>query len=133
MTKFKVGDRVKVKDGYYRGYAPGSEYNIPRDSGVVNTCGEGYICVEYGIGYVHKITPALNPACFELVSPEEAAVKLLIEKGYIITPPPPEPLKGKLRVIITVIGNIVAYPLDQKIPSSAKELAIVDWTEGQGI
>lgn len=68
MSKFKVGDRVRVDSTYYHGYPAGSPYNLPRGEGVVWEAGEddGFIKVKYdGI-----VSPPVNPDCFDLVVQE---------------------------------------------------------------
>ena len=138
---FKVGDKVKVKDGYYQGYSPGSKYNIPREHGVVCSCAEGCLYVKYG----DRITPPLNPEGFELVEEthfplysEEEAVKLLTERGYEVKAPP-EPLKGKVVIYRNCLDEIWTISKEQwdqwglKTRQTCTVIAIVDWTEGQGI
>lgn len=65
MSKFKVGDRVRVYPGMYIGMTAGSPYNLPRGEGVVSRCGDGYLVVQYG----ETVSPPVNPKCFELVTP----------------------------------------------------------------
>lgn len=144
-TKFKVGDRVKVKEGCYTGYTDGSRYNLPRNVGEVIESGSGYVIIKYD-----SITsPPVNPNSFELVEThfplysEEEAISLLTERGYKIEAPP-EPLKGKV-VIYQGRNSIAFMELEQFKPVKfgpyierdanglPKVIAIVDWTEGQGI
>lgn len=75
------------------------------------------------------------PTHFPLYS-EEAAVKLLEERGYAVTPPP-EPLKGKVVVYQGKASgttySAIIRDLDIIKNNGHTILAIVDWTEGQGI
>lgn len=68
MSKFKVGDRVRVHTGMYTGYTAGSRYNLPREDGFVTACGgdhEGFITVAFPGGME---SPPVNPLSFELVA-----------------------------------------------------------------
>lgn len=47
-----------------------------------------------------------------------------------------KPLSGKIQVFMTPSGNVHAIPLERKHETSltiTRVLAIVDWTEGDGI
>lgn len=129
MSKFKIGDKVKSIDSNgWRSATVGS-------TGVVyDTDADGcWVVLDNGgfRGYMFDKRWELIPTPMPPYS-EEQAVAFLKEKGYTVEAPP-EPLKGKLRVILTATGNIIGYPLDQNIHHHAKELAIIDWTEGQGL
>lgn len=68
-------------------------------------------------------------------TPEEEAVKLLTERGYEVKAPP-EPLKGKVVIYDSCIGiTSCSYELWNKYnyKKDCKLIAIVDWTEGEGI
>lgn len=66
MSKFKVGDLVRVVHGFYIGYPEASPYNLPRGNGVAVEVGDddGYIKVKYG----DVTSPPLNPECFDLAA-----------------------------------------------------------------
>lgn len=133
MSEFKVGDKVRCKEGHYTGYTLGSKYNLPRETGIVEECGEGYLYVKYN----PLVSPACNPNSFELVTTpiplysEEQAVSFLKEKGYSVTPPP-EPLKGQIRIMKSKDGTVF-YAQSQQRFDTCKLIAIVDWTEGDGV
>lgn len=136
MTKFKIGDRVKVIGDDYRFYTPGSKYNLPRTVGTVVECGGSYIQVDYdGV-----VSPPVNPSSFELIVEkthlplysEEIAMSFLQEKGYTVTPPSPK-LSGKLYVYKASSGGAYGYPEKVSDILNWSLLAVVDWTEGDGL
>lgn len=68
---------------------------------------------------------------------EKEAVAFLTEKGYEVKAPP-GPLKGQFVVVMTPSGNPHAIARDRYDKNDysllvTAVLAIVDWTEGQGI
>lgn len=70
---------------------------------------------------------------------EQHAVKLLLELGYTVEPPP-KPKAGKIAVVLIVKTNttfVVPYEswleYEYNLSNGHKLLAIVDWTEGDGI
>jgi len=64
VSKFKVGDRVRAKNGHYTDLQPGSSYNLPRSVGVVVYSGDGFLKVGYG----DLISPPVIPNSFELAA-----------------------------------------------------------------
>lgn len=70
---------------------------------------------------------------------EQHAMKLLLELGYMVEAPP-KPKTGKVAVGLVVKANrtfVIPYEswleYDYKPSNGHKLLAIVDWTEGDGI
>lgn len=134
MTKFKVGDKVKV---------------ISVCLGATLRVGD-VVEVDFIRGNLlypkGKHSAAMLTTRFELVEEthfplysEEAAVKLLTERGYEVKVPP-KPLKGR-GVVYEYYGQKGVYHFINKDifdkwpnPNSiCRIVAIVDWTEGQGI
>lgn len=134
MTKFKVGDKVRV---------------ISVCSGAVLKVGDE-VEVDFISGSLlypkgnHR--GAMFESRFELVEEthfplysEEAAVKLLTERGYEVKAPP-EPLRGKVYIYKYLpTGKVFAYDEETWLTNDYDKcedrvvIAIVDWTEGQGI
>lgn len=122
---FKVGDKVKVVDNDRATclLSIGEELDVRR--------------VEGGYVYLHGIIGRWNSDRFELaLSDEERAIRLLNEKGYTITPPP-EPLKGKVFVYKykdrTYLFDSMMIKEFGIHPHYGEPIAIVPWTEGQGL
>lgn len=124
MTKFKIGDRVKCIS-CYQGHPVDSRYNLPRSSGTISESGNGYIIVDYD----GKLSPPVNPNCFSIIDPAEEVISLLTSLGYTVKEPPAK-RKGK-GWVYSIGGSIIIYPYEQS--GSYKPIAIVDWTEGDGI
>lgn len=130
---FKVGDRVRVIGSYYTNFPTGSPYNLPRGVGIVRASGTGYLYIDYD----GKTSPAVFPSCVELVDPKDEAIELLKAAGYTITPPP-EPLKGKVYIYKNAQGDVHAMSRNngqmyRSVAGECNLIAIVDWTEGDGL
>lgn len=136
MTKFKVGDKVRVLPG--EGYDPshvrvrhplveGAEYNV-----IGNCANSDNVKIDldfFNVGDNHSIWEADR---FELViDPIIAAVRHLTSLGYTISEPTPK-LTGKVHIIQKNDGHIFAS-FDPPIFGHQKTIAIVDWTEGDGL
>lgn len=124
---FKIGDKVRrtrKNTSAYLNYGDGTPFNI---QDIVN---KFYVDPD-GRKHAGHNLELVKETHFPLYS-EEAAVKLLTERGYEVKAPP-EPLKGK--------GYVYTYPnfegvyiFNNRLDSTVGTLvAIVDWTEGQGI
>lgn len=128
---FKIGDKItRVKEPH-----PGTEMTVGSEWIVTCVVSDRWIRVD---GY-HQILDGSN---FELVEEiyfplysEEAAVKLLTERGYEVKAPP-EPLKGKAYVYKCVSNEHIIclfHQWDEGEGIGYELIAIVDWTEGQGL
>lgn len=131
MTEFKIGDKVTRTM---------SSHN-PRlfgEMGVIYTIKK----VNYPCDYTSEEGIKINciSSYWKRVEEcsEEAAVKLLEERGYTITPPP-EPLKGKMVIYLSkdkTIWGVPEHRYNEWSPT-VKEghviVAIVDWVEGEGL
>lgn len=129
MPKFNIGDKVKRIRDHGIGVKVGDILTVKSNDHMAIRVEENnnFYLEEY----------------FVLVSSaeEEMAINLLKEKGYIITPPP-EPLKGKV-AIYKANKSGMTYSCskeswDSAVKSSSEPhtltlIAIVDWTEGQGL
>ena len=62
-------------------------------------------------------------------NPEEEAIALLKEKGYDVIPPKPK--KTGKGYVYYIGGLVVIYSHEQQ--GSYKPIAIINWTEGDGI
>lgn len=134
MSKFQVGDKVKVLDDSYQGYTVGSAYNISRDIELTVTgAGRRWVSINNG--------PDMNPDSFELINPEEQAIKMLVDAGYTITPPKPK-LSGKAYIYhypdkkngqVYIYNDDLwkKYVTDGAGVEGKVLLAVVDWQEGQ--
>ena|SRR5690554_3361920 len=133
MSKFKVGDRViRVRNcidfrstPFFEGIESWEISHIKRDA--VNRV----LVVEDPFGDWH------DENNLELYSPEkedklkaldvEAAKAILEAQGYIIN----EPKSGKLYIYPFSDDSVYGYPY--KLSSSKELIAIVPWTQGQGL
>lgn len=157
MTKFKVGDKVKVniKD-CHNGIRTVDENIIGEvvyidkfyskkilqvkvhNENLYGASGSGDINLEkYEGGWWYEEDAILvEETPFPLYS-EEAAVRLLTERGYKIENPH-EPLKGKV-VIYRANKSGMIYNCSAELWNSRNNgeyytaIAIVDWVEGQGV
>lgn len=132
---FKVGDTVK-RIGRYSStlgmYFAGYPFKIieVNDDYVIDPSGSHHSPI-----YLQLVEPA--PTHLPLYSTEDA-VKWLEERGYAVTPPP-EPLKGEVIIYRNNLGEVWSTTKDHwnKWNASLREtvtiLAIVPWTEGDGI
>jgi hypothetical protein len=127
MPEFKIGDKVRRKHYDHGSVLVGDVRYIIGFDGI------GYTLNGDKKGYTH------NPQNLELAEEthfplysEEAAVKLLKERGYNVAPPP-EPLKGKAYVYRYVDTGHVFVKTDQRAGNDCDLIAIVDWTEGDGL
>lgn len=121
MAKFKIGDRVRrIRSPHINGVMQiGTEW-------VVNRISKHNQWI-----YVVGCDEQLNPDNFELINPNETAIKQLEALGYTIIPPKPKET-GKIYILrgrsgITITDNPSAWS------SELETIAIVDWTEGDGL
>lgn len=129
MPKFKVGDKVRRISGPWVGtrMQVGSEWIITEVNSFTDCIRvEGFD--EWVCGRYFQL---ITPTPFPLYS-EEQAVKLLTERGYEVKTPL-EPLKGKMMIVKTRYGDIYGYSVGTNLSDTAEVIAIVDWTEGQGV
>ena len=111
-------------------YGDGTPFNI---QGIVDAC---YVDPDGG-KHLGDNLELVKETHFPLYS-EEAAVKLLTERGYEVKAPP-EPLKGKVVVYRNSVGEVYTTHKEwwdkwtDYVKGPLKLIAIVDWTEGQGI
>lgn len=138
MTKFKVDDKVRLVSMPAFGFKIGDVHTVSR------VIGDGYFSTkEYDDKGQHprpfheKYWELVEPTYFPLYS-EEAAVKLLTERGYEVKAPP-EPLKGKVVIYRSAEGQTWAALKERwdqwnfHCKKGYTIIAIIDWTEGQGI
>lgn len=135
--KFKIGDCVKLDETkeFNKGLSIPFDKTFEvvarsqNDAGVVLRGYENTWYNDTRFLLVPKTTP------LPLYS-EEQAVSFLTEKGYAVTPPP-EPLKGEV-IVFKVPGGEV-FHVNRKIwetcynKAGNKILAVLGWTEGQGL
>lgn len=134
LLDLKIGSRVRLKRVAFANLVIGQTCTVSR----ISNDGRSFNVEEISEHYTNKFPCYNNSDYWELVEThiplysEEQAIAFLKEKGYNIQAPP-EPLKGKIVIIKSATGLIFGYPPEQKLASSATVLAIVDWTEGQGL
>jgi hypothetical protein len=115
MSKFKVGDRVRVKPNWYNGYTKGSPYNLPKNKdGVIL---EYYADCSIVVSYGETVTPPVNGEGFELVT-SQGPVRL--ETRKVIVPG----VYGRLAVE-TPSGSSVTISFDKKLGEGG-EWVIID-------
>lgn len=142
MTKFKVGDEVRIvrpnpavtstEDEVGKTFIIGRDAGDYHGSQSWSGIGTQWRWKEEWLELASVSTP------IPLYS-EEQAVSFLKEKGYSITPPP-EPLKGKAAIYVSgydggtrVIDKNHWDKVTSKAAYKHKLIAIVDWTEGNGL
>jgi len=127
MGKFNIGDKVRRTR-----HSMVSEKKYGRMGVVYTIASERTV----GMGYLTECGIIACEANFELVGPLEEAKATLEAAGYIISPPLPK-LTDKIAIWRFKFSRRDDYhvtTLSKHIPMSDKELiAIVDWTEGDGL
>lgn len=140
MAKFKVGDKVRSNGSllFSIGKAVVTVSSVTEDGRYFTTNDSAWKEYQYPMYGFELVEAAITH--FPLYS-ESEAVKLLSERGYAVTPPP-KPLKGKVYIynfpqLIGGKGSIHAKTAQQFAESDwvsePNILAIVNWTEGQGL
>lgn len=130
---FKIGDKVRIRDNPSNRAYSEMWFDGKMDGFIIDqVSGETCRFKDHWFG-IYKERLELEETHFPLYS-EEAAVKLLTERGYEVKAPP-EPLNGKVYIYQDPDGCLYhrkeGWTDIQK--GSCELLAIVDWTEGQGI
>jgi hypothetical protein len=110
---FKIGDEIIL-------------HNNKR--GVVSSINGVWVRVDGNVHEAHY-----NSCKLYIPDPTEQAVRLLTEAGYTVVPPPP---KRSGKIYLHLRGGIIfpyTEPLNSHGETFPPPIAIVDWTEGDGL